>query len=542
MVRNYYTLLHIAREIETLAGCVVDECFSQEKDELIIRLNDGKRENYIIFNADGKYDSIFLQPKFRRAGKNSVALLESLEGDILQSAEVLGKSRIIKINFLHSTVYAVLFGGVYSNFLVLNSDNLIIDSFKAGQYQTESAFMPPEEHQKNVSDFPSDTKIKSAIANSKYLFGNTYASEVFHRLSDGTIKPEMQISDLNANQFDAILRISDELKNELESSNHFFVLENSSGKNIMSPVKLCGYELKSNHDSVSEAVHKRNVSDIIESRFSAEYSKIKNFLDKQQRKLEKAIENMQDIESAEKRMADYRLWAELLLSHPECKGKFGESIEVADWSGNSFNIKIDPKLNLIENAKKYFDKAHSTQEDIKIRKKRLPEMIDKLKIVRQKNDDLSKVNRLKDLTRFEGTIKQSTGKRVNTKKMTMEEKFRKFELGEGYVLYAGKNASNNDELTMKFANQNDVWLHARGSSGSHTIIRMDKEEKPPKNILQRAAEITAFYSGARNAKYVPVIWTFKKYVRKPKGANVGAVVVSKETVIMAEPKLPDDNN
>jgi predicted ribosome quality control (RQC) complex YloA/Tae2 family protein len=70
---------------------------------------------------------------------------------------------------------------------------------------------------------------------------------------------------------------------------------------------------------------------------------------------------------------------------------------------------------------------------------------------------------------------------------------------------------------------------------------MDKEEKPPKMVLQKAAEITAYYSGARNAKYVPVIWTYKKYVRKPKGANVGAVIVAKETVIMAEPKLPEES-
>ncbi len=91
---------------------------------------------------------------------------------------------------------------------------------------------------------------------------------------------------------------------------------------------------------------------------------------------------------------------------------------------------------------------------------------------------------------------------------------------------------------MKFARPNDLWLHARGTSGSHAIIRLEKETKIPKEILTKAAEITAYYSGARNAKYVPVVYTYKKYVKKPRGANTGAVVISKEDVIMVEPKLP----
>ena len=120
-------------------------------------------------------------------------------------------------------------------------------------------------------------------------------------------------------------------------------------------------------------------------------------------------------------------------------------------------------------------------------------------------------------------------------------KFREFDLGEGYILYVGRNSANNDELTVKFAKANDIWMHARGSSGSHAVLRhpMNKEHKPPKYILQTAAGITAYYSKQKNAKYVNVAYTFKKYVNKPRGAAQGAVVMSKEQVIMAEPKLPD---
>lgn len=62
----------------------------------------------------------------------------------------------------------------------------------------------------------------------------------------------------------------------------------------------------------------------------------------------------------------------------------------------------------------------------------------------------------------------------------------------------------------------------------------------PKEILERAAAITAYYSQARNASYVPVVYTQRKYIRKPKGANIGAVTIEREQTIIVKPALPED--
>jgi predicted ribosome quality control (RQC) complex YloA/Tae2 family protein len=73
-------------------------------------------------------------------------------------------------------------------------------------------------------------------------------------------------------------------------------------------------------------------------------------------------------------------------------------------------------------------------------------------------------------------------------------------------------------------------------SGSHGIIKNNSSKYPPKHIIEEAAEICAYFSQSRNAKYVPVIYTFKKNVTKPKGAAKGAVRVNKEEVILVSPK------
>ena len=112
--------------------------------------------------------------------------------------------------------------------------------------------------------------------------------------------------------------------------------------------------------------------------------------------------------------------------------------------------------------------------------------------------------------------------------------FRTMKVGD-YEILIGKSAQSNDEL-LRYADKEDVWLHARGVSGSHVIIRKKGKLPVPKEVIARAAQLAAWYSKGKNASLLPVIYTLRKFVRKPKGAAPGAVVCDREEVIMVEPK------
>lgn len=114
--------------------------------------------------------------------------------------------------------------------------------------------------------------------------------------------------------------------------------------------------------------------------------------------------------------------------------------------------------------------------------------------------------------------------------------FRKF-VEHGFEIWVGKSAANNDVLTQKYAHKNDMWLHAKDVSGSHVIIKQQSGSPFTKQIIERAAQLAAYYSKLKGSGLVPVAYTLKKYVRKPKGFPPGAVVLDKEEVIMVEPKL-----
>jgi predicted ribosome quality control (RQC) complex YloA/Tae2 family protein len=118
--------------------------------------------------------------------------------------------------------------------------------------------------------------------------------------------------------------------------------------------------------------------------------------------------------------------------------------------------------------------------------------------------------------------------------------FRIFPLGEGFEVWVGKNSEANDLLSFKYTGQNDLWFHVRGTSGSHTILKLPEEfdEVIPKEYIKSAAEICAFYSKAKNAKNVPVAYTEGKNVSKYKGAKSGSVVIKGEKVIKVQPGIP----
>ena len=99
----------------------------------------------------------------------------------------------------------------------------------------------------------------------------------------------------------------------------------------------------------------------------------------------------------------------------------------------------------------------------------------------------------------------------------------------------------NDALTFHHSRPDDIWLHARHAAGAHVIMRWTRPERPPAADLEEAAIMAANYSGARGSGQVPVDWTRRKWVRKPRGSAPGAVIPDRvQTVFVApDPSLAE---
>src|SRR5947208_10946311 len=117
-------------------------------------------------------------------------------------------------------------------------------------------------------------------------------------------------------------------------------------------------------------------------------------------------------------------------------------------------------------------------------------------------------------------------------------RFRNFTVIGGFRVLVGKNAKQNDELTMKIAKKEDLWFHARHVPGSHVVLQTTNSKQIPKEAIEQAAEIAAYFSDAKTQKHAPVAYTRRKFVRKRKGSAPGEVVIEKEEVVLVTPKIP----
>jgi predicted ribosome quality control (RQC) complex YloA/Tae2 family protein len=115
----------------------------------------------------------------------------------------------------------------------------------------------------------------------------------------------------------------------------------------------------------------------------------------------------------------------------------------------------------------------------------------------------------------------------------------RFRSSEGWDVLIGRSSEANDHLTLHMARPEDYWFHAHGCPGSHVVLRRGKgANEPSKATLEEVASWAAFHSKSRHAGKVPVIYTQKKYVRKPRGAKAGTVIVEREKMLMVRPVEP----
>jgi len=229
---------------------------------------------------------------------------------------------------------------------------------------------------------------------------------------------------------------------------------------------------------------------------------------------EQALENLELPETL-------RMWGNLILTFKNDLTKGMERAVLIDYHGNAVEIPLKKAMNPPENAARFFRKAagvHTERERLE-----------------------GRIRGMKDrLTELDGTlarIPEMTPERITEllgrpEKTTEARKPREFVLEGGWRCIAGRNARENEELTFRTAARDDFWLHARGASGSHVILRRDgRPGNPPEKVLQQAADIAARHSGQKGI--IPVDCTLVKFVRRVKGAPQGFVKYTNEKTLFA---------
>ena len=254
-----------------------------------------------------------------------------------------------------------------------------------------------------------------------------------------------------------------------------------------------------------------------------------------------ALHELRQAEEAGGRAAQWQRWGELVLAYGPSAGP-GATIHAWDYDGTEVAIPVDPELDFKANANRLFEKAKKAKGRMGLvtdQIARLSQDREAVVSLRSKVEEATRLDALHDLQdearRRRWLTEQRAPTRVKEDRPYEGHRVRELTAPGGYTVLYGENAEANDYLTLRVAKPNDLWLHVRGATSAHVVIQSrNQPDRVQRETILYAAKVAVQNSSQKHASYVPVDYTLKKYVRKPKGAAKGSAFYTHEKTVHVE--------
>lgn len=209
-----------------------------------------------------------------------------------------------------------------------------------------------------------------------------------------------------------------------------------------------------------------------------------------------------------------------------------KSAMLKGFDGEPVEVSLDPALRPDENAGAYYDRASRSERAAE----RIPRLLAKVEA------RWSRLEALREEAVAGAVDVDALEKALPPVKPSQKPgrggpslPYRRYRSSGGLEIRVGRGAKHNDDLTFHHSAPDDIWLHARHTAGAHVILRWSGDGNPPARDLAQAGALAALHSKARTSTSVPVDWTRRKYVRKPRGSAPGSVVPDRASTVFVRP-------
>ncbi|MFN7130773.1 MAG: NFACT family protein [Myxococcales bacterium] len=268
----------------------------------------------------------------------------------------------------------------------------------------------------------------------------------------------------------------------------------------------------------------------LDERRQALLSGLRTKLQRLERTIGKVQGDLQRMEKAD----EFRARGELLKSNLHRLKKGMTEAKVTAWTERGAEevvIPLDPARTPLENL----ERAFHQYKRLSAGQSRALERLLQLEADRDRlRAELERVKAMSDEEVLAAAPR--TGGRAARKRQGPRMPYREYVSTSGQRIRVGRNARDNDALTLRHAKGNDLWLHARGVPGSHVVVPLERDAPVRDDTLRDAALLAAHFSDLRGQDRVEVVHTRVKYVRKGKGAAPGAVTYSQEKALLVSPE------
>ncbi|PAX57198.1 Rqc2 family fibronectin-binding protein [Brunnivagina elsteri] len=272
--------------------------------------------------------------------------------------------------------------------------------------------------------------------------------------------------------------------------------------------------------------------------------KLNNFLEKLRQKANTFTEKLQQSDRAD----EYREKADLLMAYLHTWEPGMKEMILADFeTGKPVTINLEPDKNAVVNAQMLYKKHQKLKRARAAVEPLLAEVNAEITYLEQveaaiaqletyqTTEDLQALEEIRDELVSQKYLEDTGYKARDRDEPSVN--FRRDRTPSGFEIFIGRNNRQNDQLTFRVANDYDLWFHTQEIPGSHVLLRLQPGKVPDEIDLQYTANLTAYYSRARQSEQVPVVYTQPKHVYKPKGAKPGIAIYKNERIIWGQPQL-----
>lgn len=567
----------ISTELQLLSGARIDKIFEPDKNEVILGFYLNGINYALNISIDPKNYRVNLTTNLKKNSKEApnfcMVLRKHLIGLHIKNIITNNLERIITIEFegfdeiddIISKKLVIELMGKHCNIILLDDENIIIDSLR--HINSENSLRTILPHIKYISpktdkyNFLECLEFKDFYnklpSNIDILNISSIISSLFNGISKSFLDEsinQLNIKEVNVKTLETLYNYINEIINNTDNLKLKFQNIFDDKKNVKDYFLTVSkdYTPFSLNFFIDDFYYKKETAYNFKTYRDSILKMILEILKKYKKRLYNIDEKLKSCDN----MQIYKLYGELIIANLyKIKDNNLEFITLENYYNNNeeITIPLDKRFSASLNAKNYFKKYNKLKNTLEVVTNQKQETLKKLDYIESIVYELENCKTIEEVSQIyeeisenvifkEKTNKYKKQKNIKVKKTNLtknkEISFNplKYSIGE-FTLLVGRNNKENDYLTLKYANNSDLWFHTKDIHGSHAILLLRDTNIVPNEVLVKCAEITAYHSKARNSSNAPVDYCYVKFVKKPKLAKPGMVIYSNNKTLYVEPKI-----
>lgn len=539
-----------------LAGGKIDKIQQTDKEELLLMVRSLGQTYRMLINASASDNRVQLTELKKQAPSEApmfcMLLRKRIAGGKIVRFEQERLDRVLKISIEtyndlgDLSVFALYceLMGKHSNIILVNEKGVIVDAIKhVGLGMSSVRFVmpgleysaPPAQDKQDPSKASADDfsmamcmvgmSIAKALSNAFFGLSPAVAAQLVARYTDKTECTQLS----EAEREELAERLAAFYADMAQGKEKASAVLNALGETeAVYPFAIAGGGIKL-YDSIGEALDSLYINSDRREWAKRHGASARKVLQNNIERCEKKLALYADALNSGEQMEKCRLYGELLTANLHSLKSGTDTAAVDNYYADPVEriaIPLDRQLTPGENAQRYYKKYQKLKAARDMAIVQREQTLSELNYLEGQLDNLTKCTAENELSELieelkeQGYIKRDKG---GKKKMKLAaSKPMHFVSSTGADIYVGKNNRQNDELTLRFASPNDIWMHTKNIPGSHVIVKGASEQDTA--TMTEAALLAAYYSRARGSENVAVDYTPRKYVKKPAGAKPGMVI------------------